>query len=153
MRMECQRAEVALSYLRRVAQSRLDLVKKVLELNTPGSEGHELDLSSIVGEMTAILSEGPSRPSGPGRPPVIFAPDFEKDDLTGELDEMFDVSRLTNPSELGDVELRTIADRLREEEAKLSQQRRSLHGCVDHLESELVGRYKNGRASVDGLLD
>ena len=50
------------------------------------------------------------------------------------------------------AELREIAARLTVIEARVSDQRRTLHERIDALQAELVDRHKTGRASVDGLL-
>ena len=90
MRAECQEAEVALSYLRRLAQGRLDIVQAYLV--RPAGSGDDAgtsepaDLAALVEGLPAILSSGPGRPPGPGHMVTVMAPDTEDSDLTAELD-------------------------------------------------------------------
>lgn len=149
MRTECQEAEAALSYLRRLIQGRLDIVHAYLE-RPPGSDAP--DLSSIVDNLAGILA-GPGRPSGPGRNPVLHSPDT--DDMAGlttELDAILGADEIGRLGDLSEDRLRELADRLRDLEQRVSGERRGLHERIDSLQAELVERHKSGRASVDGLL-
>ena len=149
MRAECQEAEAALSYLRRLIQGRMDIVHAYIE-RPEGSDAP--DLSSVVDNLAGILA-GPGRAGGPGRNPVLFTPDTdEMAGLTVELDEILgadDIGRLT---QLDDGDLADLAGRLRDLENRVSAERRGLHERIDTLQAELVDRHKTGRASVDGLL-
>ncbi len=69
MRTECQQAEVALSYLRRLIQGRLDIVHAYLEQE--GSDGPP-DLAALVAALPGILSAGPGRPPGPEHLPLLI---------------------------------------------------------------------------------
>ena len=149
MRTECQEAEAALSYLRRLIQGRLDIVHAYLE-RPPGSDAP--DLSSLIDNLAGILA-GPGRPSGPGRNPVLHSPDT--DDMAGlttELDAILGADEIGHLGDLTEDRLRELADRLRDLEQRVSGERRGLHERIDSLQAELVERHKSGRASVDGLL-
>jgi hypothetical protein len=148
MRTECQEAEVALSYLRRLIQGRLDIVHTYLEHS--GDEGR--DLGTLVEDLPGILSSGPGRPTGPGRTPQLLSPDTEEVDLTAELDAVLGVDEVATLSDLDSDQLNTIARRLEAIETRVSGDRRALHERIDTLQAELVERHKTGRASVDGLL-
>ncbi len=149
MRTECQEAEAALSYLRRLIQGRLDIVHAYLG-RPVGTDAP--DLSSVVDNLAGILA-GPGRPSGPGRNPVLYTPDT--DDMAGlttELDGVLGADEIGHLGDLADDRLRALADRLRDLENRVSGERRGLHERIDSLQAELVERHKSGRASVDGLL-
>lgn len=149
MRAECQEAEAALSYLRRLIQGRMDIVHAYID-RPEGSDAP--DLSSVVDNLAGILA-GPGRAGGPGRNPVLHTPDTdEMGGLTTELDDILgadDIGRLT---QLSDGDLADLAGRLRDLENRVSGERRGLHERIDTLQAELVERHKSGRASVDGLL-
>ncbi len=149
MRAECQDAETAVSYLRRVAQGRLDLVHACLD----HSEGDSTDLDSIVDRLPSIIGSGPPRPAGPGRLPAQMFPDIHDEDLTRDIDAVLDADTIGKLPNLSDDELRAIEQRLSELEARISEQRRALHERIDKLQAEIVSRYKTGEASVDGLLN
>jgi hypothetical protein len=148
MRTECQEAEVALSYFRRLIQGRLDIVHTYLE--HPGSDALR-DLGALVNDLPSILSAGPGRPSGPGHLPQLLSPDTEED-LTEELDAVLGADQIGNLADLDIDQLNSIAGQLEAIEARVSTERRALHERIDALQAELVDRHKSGRASVDGLL-
>jgi RsiG-like len=149
MRTECQEAEVALSYLRRLIQGRLDIVHAYLE--HPGSD-EPPDLSALVDSLPDILSSGPGRPPGPGHLPQLLTPDTEESGLTAELDAVLGADEVASLSELGTDGLRDVAAQLESLESRVSADRRALHERIDALQAELVERHKSGRATVDGLL-
>src|SRR5215204_2162151 len=66
MRTECQALENALSYIRRLAQGRLDIVGAELERRRAGGEPH--DLSELIGRLPDILADR-TQGAGLGRPP------------------------------------------------------------------------------------
>lgn len=150
MRAECQAVEEAVSYLRRVAQGRLDIVHAYLD-GSGGANGGR-DLGVLVADLPDIIGAGPPRPAGPGRLPSSLAPDMDKGDITHELDEVFDAGRIAELPLMSQDDLRALADRLSVMEAEISQQRRSLHERIDLLQAEIVSRYKTGQASPDDLL-
>ena len=149
MRTECQEAEVAQSYLRRLIQGRLDIVHTYLE--HPGSDALR-DLSSLVNDLPAILSSGPRRSSGIEHLPQLLSPDTEEADLTTELDVILGADEIGTLADLDVDQLKVIASRLEVLEKRVSADRRALHERIDTLQAELVDRHKTGRASVDGLL-
>ncbi len=149
MRTECQEAEVALSYLRRLIQGRLDIVHAYLE--HPGSDDSP-DLAALVEDLPAILSAGPGRPAGPGHLPLLLSPDTEESALTAELDVVLGADEIGTLAELDIDQLNSVAGQLEAIESRVSVDRRALHERIDALQAELVDRHKTGRASVDGLL-
>jgi len=149
MRTECQQAEVALSYLRRLIQGRLDIVHTYLEHEGSGTPP---DLATLVEDLPGILSAGPGRPPGPEHLPMLLAPDTEGSDLTAELDAVLGADEIADLGEMSPDRLRELAGRLESLENRVSLDRRALHVRIDTLQAELVARHKSGRASVDGLL-
>jgi hypothetical protein len=147
MRAECDRAETAVSYLRRMAQGRLDIVQGILRRG-------DADLSHVVEELATIIGGGPPRPAGPGRLPTRLAPDMEAvdDDLTEEIDAVLDPGAIGTLPDMSHDELVALSERLMEVEARISAQRKALHERIDAVQGEIVSRYKSGDASPDGLL-
>jgi len=149
MRSECQEAEAALSYLRRLIQGRLDIVHAYME-RPEGSAAP--DLSSVVENLAGILA-GPGRSTGPSRNPVLYSPDTEEmAELTVELDGILGADEVAQLASLDDAQLADLAGRLRDLENRVSAERRGLHERIDTLQAELVERHKSGTASLDGLL-
>jgi len=148
MRAECQEAETAVSYLRRMAQGRLDLVHACLDHHGE-ADG---DLDSLVERLPSIIGSGPARPQGYGRLPSQMSPDLDREDLTEELDAVLDAQHTATLTTMSEAELRLVGEQLTSIEQRISDQRRALHERIDTLQAEIVSRYKTGEASVDGLL-
>ena len=146
-RTECQEVEVALSYLRRLVQGRLDIVHSDISRRAGGAPA---DLEELVKQLPEILGEQ-QRPPGFGRLPTLLAPS-DADSLTAELDAVADPQCLHTLPELSEDEVRGLAERLGELERKTSLQRRELFERIDALQEEIVRRYKEGEATVDSLL-
>ena len=147
-RSECQESETAVSYLRRMAQGRLDIVYAYIDHGT--DDGNVEDLGSLIENLPEIMA-GPERPAGPGRLPAQMSPDLEGD-LSEEVETILGADAVAELPEMDREHLLEIAERLSEIERRTSQQRRALHERIDKLQAEIVSRYKTGEASVDGLL-
>lgn len=145
---ECNVAEAALSYLRRLVQVRLDIVLAELQRRVAGTTS---DVSEIIAQLPEILSESGTRTSA-GRFATLDLPDINHRVLTKDLDLIFDINKASTLSEMDDGVVRGVADALVELERRVSAQRRSLHERLDALQAELVRRYKSGEASVETLL-
>jgi len=149
MRAECEEAETAVSYLRRVAQGRLDVVHSFLDHRESGQRG---ELDAVVGDLSSIIGSGPARPPGPGRLPSQMSPDMERHDLTGEIDAVLDAHGIGELPAMSEEQLRALATRLEAVEKHISDQRHELHQRIDALKAVIVSRYKSGEVSPDGLL-
>jgi hypothetical protein len=145
LRHHLQQEEDAVSYARRVAQARLDLVTAELERRKPGRPA-----SDLPEELRAVLSQHLT--GGPARPPRPTE-DLSDHPLAVELDELCAARGFGRVEELDDAELVLLADALGDFERKVSAQRRSLFERLDVLSAELVRRYRDGEASVDTLLE
>jgi hypothetical protein len=148
MRAECQEAETAVSYLRRMAQGRLDIVHAYLDR---GEDDAITALDSLVEQLPEIISAGPQRPAGPGRLPSQMSPDMDRD-FTAELDTVLNAEHIAELPTMGREGLLELAARLSAIESRSSSERRALHERIDKLQAEIVSRYKTGEASVEGLL-
>jgi hypothetical protein len=145
LRQHLQHEEDAVSYARRVAQARLDLVTAELERRKPGRS-----VSDLPDELRAVLSQHLT--AGSARPPRPTE-DLSDHPLAVELDELCAKRGFGRVEELADVELSMLADALGEFERKVSSQRRGLFERLDALSAELVRRYRDGEATVDTLLE
>lgn len=147
MRAECQDAETAVSYLRRMAQGRLDIVHAYLDHLEDGSMS---DLPSLVEHLPSIMA-GPPRPAGPGRLPSQMAPDLDGE-FTREVNDVLDAERIPQLPTMDRAQLLQLAEQLSGIESRTSHERRALHERIDKLQAEIVSRYKSGEATVEGLL-
>ena len=159
-RTEVQEAEVAVSYVRRVVQGRLDIVEAERRRRSDpgagqgGPEHAGDDHTSIVEDLPGILADpGHSgRGAGPGRLPMHMDPGEHAADLVAGVDREVDPNKLTELDSLSQSELDVVTDSLRDIERQLSDQRHSFHGLLDALQAEMVRRYRSGEATVDNLL-
>lgn len=142
-RAELQRDDDAVSYVRRLSQARLDLVRaEQRRRGTAGSGALTDDLPQVLG---AHLTGGAPRPPRP-------ADDFSDHPLAVRLDDLCARHGAVDVAELSDAELDEFADHLAEFERARSDERRQLFARIDELSAELVRRYRDGEADVDGLL-
>jgi hypothetical protein len=147
-RAECQAFEVGLSYQRRMAQGRLDIVAAEQRRRAEG--GEEPTHDDLVRNLAATLADR-SRPPGNGRLPQLMAPDAVDVD-TAELDAIAGPGGLARLTDQQDDELVRLIDELSSYEHEISRQRRSLHERIDALQAEITRRYRTGEASVESLL-
>ena len=140
------------SYVRRAAQSRLDLVRAVRERR----DGVGVD--DVSGELRRVLSQHLTAGSGPttARPPRDGRDDIADGPLVDELDRLCaegGFSRLSSSTApLADDELAALEAALADFERRVSDDRRARFDRIDALGSELVRRYREGEADVDSLL-
>jgi hypothetical protein len=149
-RDSCAELETELSYLRRLAQARIDLIvaeseRRHLGLSEPGPEG-------LVEQLPQILADH-ARSDGPGRLPSVFAPaQGVQLRLAAKVEDLLPSDQLGSLPTLTTLELGELLDGLSELERSVSADRRALHDIQDHLQEELVRRYRSGEATVDALL-
>jgi len=146
----CAELETDLSYLRRLAQARVDLIvaeseRRHLGLSEPGAE-------ALVEQLPQILGEH-ARGEGPGRLPAFFAPaEGTQLTLAARVEELLPSDKLGSLAALGSEELGELLTSLSNLEREVSAERRTLHDIQDRLQEELVRRYRSGEANVDALL-
>lgn len=145
LRNTLQRDDDAVSFVRRMTQARLDLVSGEQRRR---AEGAGRSSSEITGELAGVLSEHLT--GGAARPPRPTE-DYSDHPLARQLDEL--CSEVGgDPSQLSDEELEHFAAQLLAFERARSDERRELFARIDALSAELVRRYREGEAHVDGLL-
>lgn len=162
----CERAEVALSYVRRVLQGELDIVAAELEARGRGVRG---DTGRLIEDLPTILAGNSSASPAPvhaHEPRLTMAGVAEGWTAESELDlEELVIEVLSaevggeatlpgaNLGAFGDEELRSLAESLLSAETSVSSRRRILHDQIDHLQTAIVHRYKVGAADPDSLLN
>jgi hypothetical protein len=143
MRRECTDLENGVSYVRRLAQGRLDLVLAETRRRSEGGGG---DLADLVARLPELLSDG-VRAAGSGRvEQELDPPDFVVEPLSEVLDRAVGPSVMTEVAELGADELSAAVIALHNFEEQLSTSRRSLHRTIDSLNDELARRIAAGEA-------
>ena len=151
-RTACQAVEVGLSYQRRMAQGRLDIVGAERNQRAGGvSAPHAGEgTDELVEHLSGVLADR-GRSPGFGHMPQLMAPDAADVD-TAELDAIARPTVLASLDEADDAELERLVEALTTYERSISSQRRAIHGAIDALQGEIARRYQTGEASVDSLL-
>jgi hypothetical protein len=141
LRSELQQQDDVVSYARRVAQARLDLVKS--EVARRASDGKVSD--DVTDVLSQHLTGGPARPPRPTE-------DLSDDELSSELDAICAEYHYGRVEELDETELAALATAIGAFERRVSLDRRARFDKLDALSAELVRRYRDGEATVDALL-
>lgn len=135
--------EDAVSYVRRLVQARLDLVEAEVRRRRLNDEA--VTPEALPGILASRLTGGPARPPRP-------AVDASEHPLAVEFDELCARLGAADPMSLTDSQLGTLRDELRRFEHERSAQRSALFQRIDALSAELVHRYREGEADIEGLL-
>lgn len=153
VRAELQHEDDAVSYARRVAQARLDLVttlrarrERPHDAPRDDSGRGELAWSDDLGAVLAQHLTGEA--SRPPRP----ADDLSGSDVATELDAICAAHGFSRLEALDGPALDALARALEEFERRISSDRRARFDRIDALTAELVRRYRDGEATVDTLL-
>lgn len=143
-RTRLQREDDVVSYVRRVAQARLDLVRSELTRRDRGE-----DVVDLPSELRIVLSQHLT--GGPARPPRP-TDDLGDHPLSDELDAICAANGFSRLDELDLAEATQLAEALTEFERRISADRRDRFDRLDALSAELVRRYRDGEATVETLL-
>ena len=139
-----QTQEDAVSFVRRLAQGRLDLARD--EERRRASHDRSVNVESELAEVF-----GQEHGGGSARPPreTNVATDHP---LVVELERLCESIGFGSLRQLDVDSLQAAIDQLAEFESARSSERRALFDEIDALTAELVRRYKDGGANVDSLL-
>lgn len=143
LRTDLQHQDDVVSYVRRLTQARLDFVRAEMRNRAEGTQQDITDEIPII--LGSHLTGGASRPPRP-------ADDHSTHPLALELEALCDDACSTDLPAMTHDELGAYATRLHDFEQLRSHERRDLFTRIDALSAELVRRYRDGEANVDGLL-
>lgn len=136
MHEECLEVETEFSYVRRLAQARMAIVKAELDRRAAGGSGGDL-----IAALPKILADDPPRPApGQSRLPRHLAPAPNIDFKRG-LEYLISDATLINLPTLTDDDLQGTLEKLGELERETSTRRRALHAVIDSIEAELAARH------------
>lgn len=143
MRAKCTDLENGVSYVRRMAQGRLDVIVAETKRRAEGGGG---DLADLVARLPELLSDG-VRGAGSGRvDQELDPPDAVVVPLTELLDRVAGTSLMAEVAHLGSDDIAASVIALRNFEEELSTSRRALHHTIDALNGELARRIAAGEA-------
>jgi hypothetical protein len=159
LRRDAQRDEADLSYVRRLLQGRIDILRAELarrgERRAPFPASGQLSVvgpgqPSVVERLSEILTDAPARHRSSARHVTVGTPHGEEyralaADMLAEV-ELSDLEART------DEELGAGMGRLVRYERQVSRRRQQLQRTADDCSAEIARRYREGEAQVDDLL-
>ena len=127
--------ETEFSFLRRLAQSRMDIFKAEQDRRENGGS-----LSDLIAALPSILASGDTRSSAPNsRLTSILAPAPSVEFKRG-METLVSDESLANLDRLSDDELKNTIEDLKKFEEEVSKTRKDLHEVINKLESEIAQR-------------
>ena len=144
-RAALQAQEDAVSFVRRMAQGRLDIAR-----DEQRRRAENLPTSQTATDLAGVF--GQEHGGGSARPPreTNISTDHP---LVIELEQLCDRVGFGSIRTLDETALRAVIDELSVFENARSGERRALFDQIDALTAELVQRYKQDGAGVDSLLN
>ncbi|MDQ0934350.1 RsiG family protein [Streptomyces turgidiscabies] len=149
LRRDAQRDEADLSYVRRLLQGRIDILRAELARRGPTSVVAVRE-GSVVERLSEILTDAPARQRSSARHVTLGTPHSEE---YGRLAaEMLAEVELSDLDARTDVELTAAMGRLVGYEQRVSLRRQGLQRTADDCSGEIARRYREGEAQVEDLL-
>jgi len=146
MERECTEIETEVSYVRRLAQARIDILEAEIERRAKGGSLSGLSDGDLAAALQEILvDDGPRRPPASTRLPDPLAPSMEITFNRG-LERLVSDATLVNLPTLSEEELQTTLAQLRELESEVSSTRHLLHTVMESLQRDLAQRLSVGQA-------
>ncbi|MGW0712853.1 RsiG family protein [Streptomyces sp. NPDC002643] len=161
LRREAQRDEADLSYVRRLLQGRIDILRAELArrggtadasgADGPGSaRSASGETSALVDRLSEILTDAPARQRSSARHVTVGTPHGEE--YRRLAAEMLAEVELSDLQARTDDELTAGLARLVQYEQQISSRRQGLQRTTDDCNAEIARRYRDGEAQVDDLL-
>ncbi|MFI7138442.1 aerial mycelium formation protein [Streptomyces massasporeus] len=152
LRREAQRDEADLSYLRRLLQGRIDILRAEVDRRTPAGEASVAvsEETSVVERLAEILLDAPARHRSSARHVTLGTPQGEE--FRRLAAEMLAEVELSDLGARTDLELNAAMGRLERHEQQVSRRRRRLQRTADECSAEIARRYREGEAQVEDLL-
>ncbi|MGW1586772.1 RsiG family protein [Streptomyces sp. NPDC002386] len=149
LRRDAQRDEADLSYVRRLLQGRIDILRAELARRGRASVPAPAD-ASVVERLPEILTDAPARQRSSARHVTLGTPLNEEYRLLAA--EMLGEVELSDLGARTDRELTCAMGRLVGYEQEVSRRRQRLQRIADDCSGEIARRYRVGEAQVDDLL-
>jgi hypothetical protein len=145
-RDKARQSETDLSYMRRLVQGRLDIVRAELAHRGAGGPPPGPDT------LAEILAD-PNRLAPRGAGAFLDTEPSLADDQQRYLAELTADVDLSNVGACSNVALQTVLGRLQAAEVEISATRREVQQVLDACAADLIRRYRDGTAVVDELLN
>jgi hypothetical protein len=142
-RRDAEQEEADLSYVRRMLQGRMDILRAELARRAGGGD-------KIVEHLSQILSDAARSDHGLGR--FLRVEPSRVDEHRRLVEQVIADVGVSDVEQHSDDELRAALGRLEGFERGISEDRHRVQQVMDALTTEVAERYKSGSASVDDLL-
>jgi len=143
-RREAEQEEADLSYIRRMLQGRMDILRAELARRADGSG------DTIVAHLSEVLADAGRSDHGLGR--FLRVEPSRVDEHRRVVEQVIADVGVSDVENHNDDELRASLGRLEGFERGVSEDRQRVQHVMDALTKEVAARYKDGSASVDDLL-
>ncbi|WP_425505815.1 ABC transporter substrate-binding protein [Streptomyces typhae] len=167
LRRSTQQDEADLSYVRRLLQGRIDILRAETarrsrpRADTAGSAGAARaqgspaapgapDAPLVVDRLPEILTDGPARHRSSARHVTLGTPHSEE--YRRLAADMLSEVALSDLAARTDEELHAAMGRLVRYEQQVSRRRQEMQRTTDDCSAEIARRYREGEAQVDDLL-
>ena len=144
-RHDAEQEDADLSYIRRLLQGRLDIIRAEIERREQATGQKVVDR---LGEVLA--NEGPRSNHGSGR--FLTVEPTRVAESRRQVEQIIADPHLSALDSLNDVEISETYDEIAQHEREVSDLRRRVQQAMDTLTAEVARRYRDGSASVDELL-
>jgi hypothetical protein len=145
LRAEAEQEEADLSYVRRLVQGRIDIIRAELARRSSGSDGSLVDnLAAVLADQSRGAAHGMGR-HATVEPTRVDAHQRYVERLVADVD-------LADTSARTEDELQSALEVLTAEESSLSAKRKKVQEVMDALSAEVTRRYRDGEADVAALL-
>ncbi|CAM5615103.1 ABC transporter substrate-binding protein OS=Streptomyces cyaneofuscatus OX=66883 GN=G3I52_22115 PE=4 SV=1 [Streptomyces cyaneofuscatus] len=148
LRRDAQRDEADLSYVRRLVQGRIDILRA--ELARRRDPQAPVPEAPVVDRLSEILADAPSRHRTSARHVTLTTP--RGDEFRRLAAENLAEVELSDLAARTDEELHDAMGRLVRYERQVSRRRHELQRTTDDCSAEIARRYRDGEAQVDDLL-
>ncbi|MDQ1687409.1 MAG: hypothetical protein QOK42_384 [Frankiaceae bacterium] len=145
MRAEAEQEEADLSYIRRLIQGRIDILRAELNRRETGGEG------SIIDDLPRILAEE-MRPGARGLGRHASVEPSRVDEHRRYVEALVADVGISDVTAQSDDALRGALRTLEAEEEQVSSDRRLVQQAMDACAAEMMRRYRDGDADVEALL-
>jgi hypothetical protein len=146
-RREAEQEDADLSYIRRMLQGRMDILRAELSRRSEPGGGDE----KIVDHLSRILSDEAGRADhGLGR--FLTVEPSRVDEHRRKVEQVIADVGVSDVEGHSDDEVRAALRRLEDLEREVSETRQRVQKVMGALTKEITRRYRTGAANVDDLL-
>ncbi|MGX5188891.1 RsiG family protein [Streptomyces avermitilis] len=150
LRRDAQRDEADLSYVRRLLQGRIDILRAELARRGGLAAPAGGTPAGVMERLSEILTDAPARQRSSARHVTVGTPHGEEPRRLAS--EMLAEVELSDLEARTDDELGAGMGRLVRYERQVSRSRQQLQRTADDCSAEIARRYREGEAQVDDLL-